>query len=78
MEEKEYNVVTLGNGVEYTEVARLSHNNNVYIFLCDLESDDNFCIKKLVTKDGEDYITGLDNKDEFYNILNLFSNNYLN
>ena len=31
-EEKEYNVITLENGIEYTEIDRINFNNNCYNF----------------------------------------------
>jgi hypothetical protein len=40
MEEKEYNVVTLDNGIEYTEIARLNDNNNTYVLLSNLDDSE--------------------------------------
>ena len=78
MEEKECNVVTLEDNIEYTEVDRIEYNNNHYVFLSDLENPENFCIRKLINQDNEQYIIGLDTKEEFDNILNLFTKKYTN
>ena len=78
MEEKEYNVVTLENGVEYTEVDKLDYNGNTYVFLSNLDNPNDFCIRKLVNENDEDYIVGLDSKDEFNPVLNRFAKDYIN
>jgi len=72
--EKECNVVTL-NGVEYTEINRLNNKNNTYVVLANLDDPSDFCIKKLITRDGLNYINGLDSEEEFKEILNLISKN---
>ena len=71
MEEKEYNVVTLEHGIEYTEVQRLSNNDNTYVFLSNLSNPEDFCIRKIVTENDEDYIVGLDSDEEFDKILEI-------
>ena len=69
--EKECNVVVL-DGTEYTEVNRLNEDNNTYVILVNLNDTKDFCIKKLVSLEGKDYIRGLDNKEEFDKIFKLF------
>ena len=78
MKEKEYNVVTLEDGVEYTEVSRLENNNNTYLFLSNLDKPEDFCIRKLIKRENNEYIVGLDSKEEFDKIFNLFSSKYIN
>ena len=78
MEEKEYNVVTLEDDIEYNEVDKIEYNNNTYVFLSDLENPENFCIRKLITENDEEYIIGLDSDEEFNNVLNLFTQKYTN
>lgn len=68
--EKECNVVTL-NGTEYTEIEKLEKSGNTYVVLSNLDNPTDFCIKKLIEKDGENYITGLENEEEFNEILKL-------
>ena len=78
MEEKECNVIKLDDNIEYTEIAKIEYNNNTYIFLSDLENPENFCIRKLIKENNEEYIIGLDSKEEFDNVLNLFTQKYTN
>jgi len=78
MEEKECNVITLEDNIEYTEVDKIEYNNNTYVFLSDLENPENFCIRKLLKENDEEYIIGLDSKEEFDTILNLFTQKYTN
>ena len=44
-EEKEYNVITLENGIEYTEIDRINFNNNCYVVLSNLDDPSDFCIR---------------------------------
>ena len=34
------------------------------------------CVRKVITKDGKDYLTRLDNSEEFDEIMNLFYEKY--
>ena len=72
MEEKEYNVVKLENGMEYAEVNKINHNEKTYLFLVNLNNDDDFCIRKLINENGNDILVGLDSKVEFDEVLNIF------
>lgn len=72
MKEKEYNVVTLEDGLEYAEVKKIRYNGILYLFLSSLENDDNFCIRKLVDKNGKQVLIGLDDEAEFNEILSIF------
>lgn len=69
---KEYNVVTLENGIEYTEIKRLDNNGNTYVFLSNLKMPDDFCIRKLVG----DEIFGLDSDQEFDQVFKLFGKEF--
>lgn len=78
MEEKEYNVITLENGIEYTEIFRLDNEGNTYIVLSNLDNPEDFCIRKLIIKDGEDYIVGLENEEEFNKVFKIFGEKFMN
>lgn len=78
MEEKECNVVTLEDNIEYTEIDTIEYNNKTYIFLSDLENPENFCIRKLINENNQEYLIGLDTEEEFDNVLNLFNQKYTN
>ena len=75
--EKEYNVVTLENGIEYTEIYKVSDNNTDYVVLSNLDNPKDFCIRKVIQKDGEDYIVKLDSDEEFDRVLAKFQKEFL-
>jgi hypothetical protein len=75
-EEKEYNVITLENGIEYTEIDRINFNNNCYVVLSNLDDPSDFCIRRLINDNNQEYIVGLENREEFNNVLKLFNDKY--
>ena len=75
--EKECNVVTL-DGVEYTEIQRLENKGNTYVLLANLDDPTDFCIKKVIEKEGTPYIKGLSSEEEFNEVLQLISNDFKN
>lgn len=77
-EEKLCNVITLGDNIEYTEIDRINYNKNTYSILSDLENPSKFCIKRLIMQNNYEYITGIDSKDEFDNVLKIFIDKYTN
>lgn len=77
-EEKLCNVITLGDNIEYTEIDRINYNKNTYSILSDLDNPDNFCIKKLVIENNYEYVVNIDTKDEFDNVLKVFTDKYTN
>ncbi len=77
MKEKECNVVTLENGIEYTEIDRINDDNKTYVILSNADNPKDFCIRKLIKENNEDYIVGLDNDEEFDRIYDIFSKKYL-
>ena len=77
MKNKEYNVVTLSNGIEYTEVSRIKIDNNTYVFLSNMDNPEDFCIKKIIKKDNEELIYAIDSDEEFNKVMNEFAKNYL-
>jgi hypothetical protein len=77
MKEREYSVVTLENGIEYTEIYRLTNDDNKYVFLSNLDNPTDFCIRKLIKQDNEDYIVKLDSREEFNKVFRQFKAEYL-
>jgi len=75
-EEKEYNVITLENGIEYTEIDRINFNNNCYVVLSNLDDPSDFCIRRLVNDNNQECIVGLENREEFNSVLKLFNDKY--
>lgn len=77
MDNKIANIVVLENGIKYTELSRVSYNDTDYVVLSNLSNPNDFCIRKLIKENNEDYIVGLDSKEEFDKIFALFSNKYM-
>ena len=75
MEEKEYYTITIDN-VKYIEVDTITYNNNNYVFFADLDNPENFCIRKLVKENEEEFFEGLNSKEEFDTLLDLFMKKY--
>lgn len=69
----EYNVITLEDNKEYIEIDKLTYNNNTYILLSKVDSEDSYCIRKIGIKDNKQYIIGLDDEKEFDTVLLEFA-----
>lgn len=76
MEEKEYEVITLEDNLEYAEIEKINYNNNTYYLLVQTNNPQNICVRKLLIENNEEYIVGLDTKEEFDTIINLFEKNF--
>jgi len=68
----EVNTVILENGIEYTEVDDLIYNNIRYVLLSNVKNVKDSCIRKISIKEDEEFLSGLDNEEEFDLILDLF------
>lgn len=66
------NTMILENGIEYTEVDTLVYNNNRYVLLSNISNVKDSCIRKIIIENNEEYISRLDDDNEFDIILNLF------
>ena len=77
MEEKEYYTINVNN-IKYSEVDTINYNNNNYVFFADLDNPENFCIKKLIKENQEEFFEGLNSKEEFDTLLDLFMKKYTN
>ena len=70
----EFDIVTLEDNIEYVILARIENNGNKYVYLSQVDDDDDFCIRKEVVEDNKTYFTGLNDEDEFKLALELFGN----
>lgn len=66
------NTMILENGVEYTEVDFLVHNDSKYVLLSNLKNVKDSCIRKITKENDEEYLCRLDDDNEFDIILSLF------
>lgn len=62
--------ITLENGITYS-IIREKEN---YVYLINPQDENDFCIRKNVIIDGEEYLQGLDNDQEFDYALSIFKN----
>lgn len=68
---KEYDVVLIDDN-EFIEIDRVNIDNNVYVYLSQLDNSENFIIQKYVVIDGEEYFEGLESDNEFDKVLTYF------
>lgn len=67
--------VTLENNVNYIIVSESKKDDTTYIYLVsELDSND-FCIRKVINNNGQNYLTPLDSEQEFNYALSLFEKN---
>lgn len=66
------------DGVEYSEVMRLSWNGNTYVYLSDLDHPEDFLIQRYYIENGEEYIVGLESTAEFDEVMKQFAKRMLN
>ena len=78
MENIECNVFKLENGIEYTEILRVSSDNNIYILLSNLNDPTDFYIRKVITEDGLEKALNIDDRKEYEKAVALFLKNAIN
>ncbi|MBE6155414.1 MAG: DUF1292 domain-containing protein [Firmicutes bacterium] len=66
----ELEVITLEDGIEYAVTKEI----NNYLLLVNPADQTDFCIRKKVFKDGNEYIESLDTDEEFNQAIALFQN----
>ena len=64
--------IVLEDGIKY----KITDTINNYLYLNNINDFEDFCIRKRIIIDGESYISGLDNEEEFDNALELFEKKY--
>ncbi|NLM63485.1 MAG: hypothetical protein GX190_04145 [Mollicutes bacterium] len=75
---KEYDVVVLEDGLEYAVIDEITKNGNTYVYLVNVQDEEDFCIRKVVENDTEKFLVGLSSNEEFDEALLYFvnKNNY--
>ena len=63
--------ITLEDGVTYSI---LKEKEN-YVYLINPQDENDFCIRKCVVRDGQEYIESLDSNEEFDYALSIFKEN---
>ena len=70
-DEIEVDVVTV-DGVEYTELAHIPLDGEVYVYLSNLEDPTSTLIQRLTVEDGEEYLNPLRSQEEYQRALAAF------
>jgi len=70
------NVITLEDGIDYAVIDEIKHNENTYIYLTNINDYEDFCIRKILVENNEQFIVGLDDDKEFDLALMLFAKNH--
>lgn len=65
-------IIKLEDGNTYTVVDKIEKLDKSYIYLANIENVQDFCIRKEITENGETFIVGLDNDQEYEEAMNLF------
>lgn len=68
----EIDVITLEDNKEYGIFDTLEHENNKYLFLGNLQDESDVCMRKIIVKDGKEYLRKLEDEEEFENIMTLY------
>ncbi len=68
----ELDAITL-EGREFVIVDEIILNGVKYVHLASAENYEDFCIRKIIVRDNEEILTGLDSDEEFDNALREFA-----
>lgn len=68
--------IILDDGVEYLVMDTINVDGTVYTLFSELENDDNYCFRKTTVKDGTQYYSGLDDREEFNKVLLAFNDKF--
>ena len=61
-------VITLEDGNTYAVIEKIDS----YIYLSNIKDPNDFCVRKRVVKNDENFLEGLDNKEEVDQAMKLF------
>jgi len=65
--------ITLENNIEYGIVDIIDINNITYYYLTNPEDIEDFCIRKVITENNEEFVIGLDDEKEYDLALTEFA-----
>lgn len=67
--------VKLEDGIEYVVLDEIDAGANTYVYLSNVDNEEDFCIRKVNNSD-ENTLLGLDSDDEFDEALLLYTKKY--
>lgn len=68
----EVNGYKLENGVVYNEISKITYGKYIYVLLVNENDNEDMCIRKLMKKDNDVYLSMLD-REEYDIILKKFT-----
>ena len=70
---KEIDTVVLENDINYLILKEIDNNGSKYVYLSNENDPEDFCIRKSIIENDEEFLIGLSSKEEFDKALLLFS-----
>lgn len=65
--------VKLEDGIEYMILDEIDSDVNTYVYLTNIDDEEDFCIRKVDNKRNSELLVGLDSNEEFDKALLLFT-----
>ncbi len=62
------------DGKEYYIVKKINNNGNLYYILVNTMDRNDLIIRKYLKEDNEEYIVGLDDEKEYYDVMKKYNN----
>jgi len=64
------------DGKNYVISLELVVNGSKYLHLANIENPEDFCIRKVEMENGEEYLVGLESREEFNTVLEAFADKH--
>ncbi len=62
------------DGKEYYIVKKINNNGNLYYILVNTMDKNDLIIRKYLKENNEEYIVGLDDEKEYYDVMKKYNN----
>ena len=72
----EVNVITLEDNLNYIITDTLENNNGKYLLLANEKDNEDIKFRKVIEKEGKEFLVKLDNDEEFDEVMFTFLNKY--
>lgn len=72
----EIDVIKLEDNIEYAIFDTIETESNKYLFLGNIQNYDDICIRKIIVKDGKEYLRKLED-EEFEEVMTLFNEKHI-
>ena len=61
------------DGKEYYVIEKINNNNNLYFILINTIDKNDLIIRKYLKEENEEYIVGLDDEKEYYDVMKKYN-----